>query len=542
MITNKPKDSGLVDLSGNAIPSTTTTQVFRKQPKKQAMGLFGNIFSYGNAGRYKYRYYTLSDTNNGLDAYSRELLVRWSREMAAQMPIISTAIRIHSQFSVGDAYVPHYIGNNSSWGKIATDWLKEEWMQNCSTKGPSYDFNTLLNLICQNIDIDGDILQVFGTDAYGYPKFQLIPSHRIRGVSTEYKPITEGKYKGYIACDGIIYTPQGKPAAYCVENARNLVNSLATETETITFDSNDARLLFQARFLDKHRGIPTIAPGILQAISLQELNQYEMDKSKIQSMVGLVEHTPNGEAPLEFQNTLSALQNQVDLSGNANMLTPNDHAVKVVNGPEIRYVMAEGGKIEPFQSTGPDSTSQQFMTKLETEVLSTLGVPHQLLYSTDKIGGRITSAIGEIFRASIRERQAVIDKQANFTVSWAVGKAIEAGILPENNEENLLECFNFTKPQLFSLDSKYDNDIILNNLESGVVSLNDVTTRLYNKTSTELLDEQKQEQVNFYKAAQEVSKETGIDINTVISNWKKTPVKTTVTTNTDQNTQDETTR
>ena len=489
--------SGLVNKSGAPI----VNNVVNKTPTKQAANLFGNIFNQANAGRYKYRYYTLQDSNQGIDTYSRELLVRWSREMAAQLPVVTSAIKLLSQFAVSNAYIPEYIGNNSAWGKVATDWLKDEWMPNCCTRGNSYDWQTCLNLFSQTLDVDGDFLQVFGQDKYGFPMFQIIPTHRIRNMGRDGQITMEGEFKDCINQDGVIYTLQGKAVGFTVDNANNLVNTLAKQTDSIIFNNKDAHLVFDVKYFDKHRGIPSIGAAILQAISLQELDQYEMDKAKMQSMVGLVEKTPTGEAPQELQNTLQDLLSQSTTTGNALMITPNDHAVRIINGPEIRYVRAEGGDIKSFQSNGPTSDAQEYMTKLETQVLATLGVPHQLLFSTTKVGGRVTSAVAEMFRKTIADRQKLLDKHAKFTVGWALAKAIDAGLIPDNKEENLTKVFEFTKPQEFSLDSRYDNDIVITNLDKGIISLNEATKIISNKTSSEVMEEQAKDLTQFYKLA-----------------------------------------
>lgn len=515
MITKVSNSKGQ-SVKVNVAPSTN----------KNAMGLYGNIFGYGNAGRFKYRYYTLSDSSAGLDTYSRELLVRWSREMAAQNPTISAAIDILAQFTVGDAYTPVYKGNDKEWGKLAIDWLTDDWYPNCCNRGSSYPFKTCLSLLSQAIDTDGDILQVFG-QVGGFPKFQVIPSHRIKNLGRDGQVMDEGKYKGCVMSDGVIYSPSGEAKAFAVSNADNLVNSSATQTPDMLFDSRDARLIFNPRFFDKNRGIPSIGSAILQAISLQELDQYEMDKLKIQSMIGLVEHNASGEAPQELQNTFQQLLQ--DSGGNGLTISPNDHAIKIVQGPEVRYVRADGGDIKTLATSGPTNDAQEYMTKLETQVLSTLGVPHQLIFSTNKIGGRVTSAAAEVFRNSITKRQTLLDNVCKLTVGFALAKAIEGGLLPPNNEENLAKIIEFTHPPLFSLDARYDNDIVIDNLNSGVISLNEATTRLNNKTASETMAEQEQELLEFYTRAKKISDLTGRDINLVISEWKQTSVKVTST-------------
>jgi hypothetical protein len=206
-----------------------------------------------------------------------------------------------------------------------------------------------------------------------------------------------------------------------------------------------------------------------------------------------------------------------------------------VQGSQIRYVHAEGGDIKTLSSNSPSNETADFMARLETQILSTIGVPHQLIYSTDKTSGRITSGVAEMFRAAIKRRQRIMDKRAGFCIAWALAKAMDAGFISQNDEDNLIKVIEFTHPKQFSLDAKYDNAICLDNLNAGVSSMNDATTFLYNKTSTQLLDEQKNEQIAFYTRAKEVAATTGIDINTVIQGWRNQNQPTPQTLTTEEN-------
>ena len=335
--------------------------------------------------------------------------------------------------------------------------------------------------------------------------------------------------------DGVIYSPQGLPVAYCVTNAANMVQA-DSNAPLIVFNSNESHLIYQQEYFDKCRGLPSIAPAILQGISLQELDQYEMDKAKINSMVAYQEKTATGEAPLELQQTFQTLLNDTGENGNALNISPNDHAVKIINGPEIRYVRSEGGEIKSFQTSGPTNDAQEYMTKLEIQVLSTLNVPAQLVFHPDKIGGRVTSAAAELFRAGIRERQALLDERCSFVCGWALAKAIKLGLIPDNDKENLTKVFDFTKPPIFSLDSKYDNDIVLSRLDKGVCTLNDATTQIMNRTATDVMQEQEKELTEYITRAQNISKKTGVSLDVVMANWKQTAIKVTNTIQTDPNT------
>lgn len=509
---------GVTLYDGRGNPVSPSQKLKNDAPQKKMVGLYGNIYAYPNYGKYRPRFYTLGDTSQGLDTLSRELLVRWSREMEAQLPFIKAAINALGDFSIGDSYDAQYHGVNPEWWKYAESWLQESWYPNCNVRGSHYDFKTSLRIESSLIDIDGDYLLVYGQEQ-GFPKFQVIQNNRIRSQLKDNLVITEGPYKGCIISDGVYYTPQGKAVAYHVLNAKNMVNTYAQITEDMVFSAKDAHLILDPKFIDKTRGIPSIGSAILQALSIQELDSYLMEKIKIQSTIALVEKTPSGEAPQELQQTLEALNQQGTEFGAFNP-SPNTHAVDIVQGSQIRYVHAEGGDIKSLDGNAPGNETADYMARLETQVLSTLGVPHQLIYSTDKTTGRITSGIAEMFRASISRRQKLLDKTAKFRIAWALAVAMNNGDIPRNDDENIFSVISLTHPPEFTLDAKYDSQIVIDQYEAGMGTLNDATTRLYNRTAEQTIDIQKKEQIAFYEGAKEVSKATGVELNTVITGWR----------------------
>ena len=523
--------SSLLDKSGTPIsyeyniPARVVQQDFR--PDKQAMGLYGNIYAYPNYGKYRPRFYTSNDTSVGLDKMSLDLVKRWSREMFAQLPFVSVAVKTLANFAIADSYLPIYNGQNKEWWNEAEEWLLNDWYPNCNVRGSHFDFRTSLRLESQLIDVDGDFLLVYGEED-GFPKFQIIPSNRIVANLNENTLIIEGPMKGTIISDGVYYTSQGKPVAYHVKNAGNLVNTTTNDfdqNKDKIFGTKDAHLILDPLYFDKLRGVPAIGSAILQALSIQQLDDLLMEKIKIQSSIALVESNPRGETPVEYQDTLSRLLEHAGNGGGGGegvgaMMSPNTHAIKVVQGSGIRYVHAEGGDIKSLGANDPASETMDYIERLETQILSTIGVPHTLVFSTDKVSGRVTSAVAEMFRSAIKRRQAIIDKTAKFRVAWALSKAMQKGLISNNDTDNLFKVIEFTKPTRFSLDAKYDSAIVIEQYESGFSSLNEATTQLYNKTAEQTLDEQANEQIMFYKRAKLVSEQTGVDVNTVIAGWR----------------------
>lgn len=499
----------------------TPTQKFKGgYPKKSAMNLYGNIYTYPNYGNYRPRFYALQDMESGVDNLSRELLVRWSRECVAQLPFIYSAVRVLAQFAVGNAYLPEYDGEDEEWGKIACDWLKEVWYPQCSTRGSSFDFQNLMFLESTTMDIDGDFLCVYGIKD-SMPKVQIIPSHRVRSTSLDglgnaagVTGWAQGPLPNTLVADGVVYNYDGTPVGYNVVNYGNLVNSIAADTEAKLISVRDAHLIFDGKYFDKGRGIPSIGSAILQALSIQELDQYLLDKVKLSSMLGYIEATPSGEGPQELETTADLLNLESAQFGVYNP-NPNVHAVEIVQGVTNRYIKAEGGDIKMLDSNTPSDETKNYIQRLESQILGCIGVPHSLVFSQGDVSGRISDGVVSIFNAAVERRQKVLDKHGKFMICWALAHAMKEGYIPNNENENLFSVMSLTHPPKMSLNQGYDRKADLDDLAAGVKSLNDITKK-DGKTASQVMEEQAKETTELLMKANKISKETGTDVQLVL--------------------------
>ena len=518
--------SRIFDKSGKPITFSKPANV------KLAFGEYNSLYEYPWAGRMHPRVYTTQDAELGVNQYNRDLLQRWSREACAKQPWIYAAIKVLSSFSVGTEYKVTYTGNNSIWGKQFEDYMHQVFYPNCCNRGPNYDFQTDIGLISELIDRDGDLLLVFGEDETG-PKFQMIPSHRIRTIGSNPFTIMEelkpGPYPNTILSDGVVYnTKTGMPLAYSILNPENLVNSsftgAGTEGQSQFVTVRNSRLIYIPRYPDRGRGIPSIANGIIQALSVEEIESYEIEKMKIQSMYAVVEKTPEGEGPLEEEQ---AYRRAVNSNNNAlqgfNLISnPNDNAsqgLRVVSKPNIKYVSCAGGEVKFPSNSVTDKESADFLTRLEQGVLSCLGVPHALLFSPDDVAGKMNNSVIGIFNTAIEKRQQLLDFHGKFIIAWAASKAIQRGDLPPNDEEVLTNCFRFTHPQKFSLEDNKTKDTDMNYYQGGGYTLDDIAKK-NNTTAEKLIGQKTKESIMMFNAAKQISNETGIDIMVAVQSLR----------------------
>ncbi len=515
--------SKFVDKFGQPVNINRSNQL-----QKKAFGLNSSIYEYPNSGRYRPRVYTNQDSELGINQYSRDLLVRWSREMAYQSPWIYAGIKLLSFFSIGDQYIPFWIGENKN-GDEYIKYLKEVFYKNCCTRG--YDYQTVISLTSEIVDIDGDILKIYGEDETG-PKIQLIPTHRIRaasaspyGLSAQEGP-KAGPYPNTIVSDGVVYTNKGTPIAYSVMNPNNMVNSsFGGDVTNVFVSARNSKLAYIPRMPDRGRGFPTITSGILQALSISEIEAYMMDKLKIQSMYAVVEKTPEGEGPLEEEMAYRrAASNITSLQGFGVGSQPNSNAsqgLRIVDNPAIKYVSCAGGDIKFPAASITDSETSEYVARLERGVLSCLGVPHALLFSPDDVSGKMNSSVVEIFNGAITKRQQFLDGHAKFDCTWALAKAIENKELPPCEDEMLYECLDFTHPPKFSIDDARIRQSDNQAYDAGTITLDEIA-RKNNTSAQEIIQQRAKEATMIVKGAQDIVKETGIDVSIALQMMRDT--------------------
>lgn len=452
-----------------------------QQIKKHELGLLPNIWSAQNIGLYRQRFYALQGMETGLDQISREQIVRLSRELFFQLPVIGVASEMKAEYVVGDHWDFKYMGQNAAWGAKAEKFINEEWFNNCSTRGFAYDFQTVLRVLSRTIDMDGDVLMLFVRDKTNWPLLQFIGSHRI-GTAAANMAGRDGVTvtiagKDYKCLDGVVYDGSNKPIAYSIKRDDAQVATVQPDPKVVNKDTiimaNNAQLIFNPLVFDKGRGLPALYSSVLYGLQMSDLDNFLMDIAKLEATIAYVIKNDMGQAPQEYENLLDQIQ--AAGSNNNNLvslpsLEPTVHGVSVVKGPTVNYIKADGGELESFRSDRPSAEIQAYQRAIETKLLSAIGIPHQMIYSPETISGRAVNAVTSMVNQSVNERQKVMKKYAKLAVAWALAVAQEEGILPKNYGEDMGKVVDFNMPPQFRLDSNTDNKTNLELYKVGLMS------------------------------------------------------------------------
>lgn len=504
----------LFDSFGNPV-SSPTERLTSGIPNKQAMGLVGNIFNNQNVSSFRTRNYTLEDNNSGLDTVSRELVVRWSREMREQLPFVDQAITLMGEHVVGeDGYFAKYEGTNTDWWNKYAEPFVMGWMQAGCVRG--MDFQSVMALESEWIDIDGDFLCEYAQPS-GYPRYNIIPSNRVRSPQADNYIYPDGPLEGSMVNDGVIYNMDGSTKGWNVKTINNLVNNTGTN-ETDTFVScSKAQLIFHPKYFDKNRGRPSITSGILSAISLTELYSYLEEKAKLESCVAMKEYTPTGEAPANLAATM-ALYNKIQSQLNDGSITTplnNQFGVQIIQGPTTRYLKSNGGDLQLLAGQTTGENTLEFIQRIESKILWLIGLPPQFLYTTEQATGKISDVVMINFHKAIKRRQKLLDRHAKFLISWALSVAMKNKIIPKNDSEDITKVIKVTHPELPDANKYYTDEMIMKQVQSGVAPIEKATQHFSKMTPLEVIKKNTPVAKSFFNAVKEICDDTGADPNSV---------------------------
>lgn len=411
-----------------------------------------------------------------LNPCERRTINQFALDLFRSGPAIHSSIIKKNEWACATGWLPQFKGENTEWGKRASEYLNEVSYPNCSILGSNMTFNRLLLTIANQLDIAGDILIVFTVTRDGLPRLALYPSNLVgqRGYYNNNKNTVEsGRYKGATIDDGVILNSTGTPIAFHV-----LQN---TEEEDFDISVRDAQLLFEPTELT-NRGISLIAPSLLSFLDLDDIATYVNRGVKNEQKTGLVVSTETGTGDDYVKNPL--MLNPA--TAPATVTTP--HVVEV---GDVMFVNAKTGeKVETLKSDRPHSNSQAWIRYVEEKALDVLGWPLALI-SPEKLTGANAGLIESQVQRNVEVRQQTLKRVARWFTQFSIARAMESGQLPQINTADW-RAWDWSMPPEFFIKSPDQTDIQCWSV--GTKTLHEISAR--NGISWEATRQQRQIELN----------------------------------------------
>lgn len=464
---------------------------------------------------------SLDSINRVIPAWDWRMTVSVSRRLFANMGIPRGAIIQRAMFAVGRAWAPKFEGADKAWGKLAEEWLREEWYAVCNVRGSMHDLVTDLYLASVGIDRDGDFGVLLTESDEGYPMLQFIPAHRIgqrqvglagarvgatdavtylpRGESGKRREVS-GFYEGLLIENGVIYNEVGRPVAY------RILGTLPGEDVDVS--ERDFIHVFDPEYMEQGRGLPAFSHACNELRDALQSHQWEQHAQLIASSLGIQEVNDSGAADTEDLSTERNAENELVITRQ-----------ELLRGGKMSYFRAgSGGEIKQFTSTRPSTQWNEFWDRMVRSSLAGIPWPYSLAWKP--ADANAANLRGELLKAqsAVDDRQDLLEYPARRMLGYGVSKAIELGILPEypGPDRGGFLKWGFSMPPKMSVDRGRDAANRRNDYMLGLRNLQEILAE--DGITLEAQRDQREAEVrDTIRRAKRISDEEKVPLGTAMS-------------------------
>jgi capsid protein len=436
----------ILDQHGNPYPDSTTGAGMSSHHFAGAASRSDRAFP--NGRNFK------DDFEKLIPDLDRQFIVSSSRRLFENFGPWSTPMVQKADNAVGRAWDPTFKGEDREWGKIAVDWLTNQWFGNCDVKGRMWDFKTLLWLDSVAIDRDGDFLIYLTKAASGYPLTQRISVNRIgqrhsgttSGGQSGYSIVSDGRYKGLRISHGVIRDKFNRAIAY------RILGDLPSDD--VDLEANRCIHVLDPRWHDQVRGIPSGTAAIKMIYGSMTATEREQMNQLVRSSFALVEYNETGGPDLTDPSVAAAYYAALGEGGAAASQSP---IVESLAGGMIKYFRSNsGGKMEAVDNNTPGDMWENFQDRVIRFHAAANNWPYELYWKSEKVSSALVRNIQERARMSVEDRQDVLKGPALFQIRYAISVAMNIGILPRPKNPQDWWKFSFQMPRKFSIDPGRD--------------------------------------------------------------------------------------
>jgi hypothetical protein len=389
-------------------------------------------------------------------------MLNYSRQLFAQLANLGSAIVDKNFWAFGDAWDPHYTGENEIWGREATAFLKEQFYPNADRHG-RHDWLTLLYLSGIAWDRDGDDLMLLTEDGAGFPKVEFITGARIGSGDVMGGDFVDGgPYDGLRIYDGIIFNEAGTPVAARVLGIDE-VGELSHQDYSIGYGGR-ADLAYLPEWQDQGRGIPLVGRCSLDWMDLQDIDTFLKRGIKRASAVGLVHKNVEGEASLG--NEVVTEEETTDSDGASVKV-----AYEEIEGGEMYYLRSTDGEdLAGLNFSTPHPNVEAFIARIERRGIKAVGWAYELIYLNES-GRAATRLVVDLGNQSIWKHQRLGLRRTWRATRYALAKAMKNGFLSRNADaRDAYFAWDFGLPKPLSVDAGNDEQADRENLKIGTTN------------------------------------------------------------------------
>lgn len=397
----------------------------------------------------------LDDIDRLIPAGDRRTLASLSARLYVNIGVLKACVDQKADYSVGEAWLPSYVGSTDmDDGKAIAKFLQSVFLPQCDVRGGIFDWWKMLELCSIAIDRDGDVFLMMVRGQDGFPRIQIIPSHRVYSMPHQ-TVVDGGPWSGYAIRDGVIYYASGRAAAYRVNFGKN------GKEDFKDIPASDIIHLFDPTFSEAGRGLPAFTHALEDLKTCLASTEDERIRQMIISRLHLTVFNETGTPDLDDpMNTLDGTT-----AGE-----PAEFTTRQFPGG-IMYLPADGNqRIEAIKHENPGPIWEAFQDRLIRQAVVGAGWSLSLVW---KPTGQGTAERAEIVKArrAIVKRQGLLFYAARRITAWAYAVFREGKRVPELDFPT---AWDFSRPPRLSVDDGRESKMELDELITGSRNLSEV--------------------------------------------------------------------
>ena len=397
----------------------------------------------------------IGDVDDLIPSQDWKVLLSASRKLFTNMGIVKSAVIQKANYSVGRSWNPVYKGVDKEWGKLAEDWLLNQFYPASDVRGSMYDFKTDLYVDSIAIDRDGDFFILLTESKDGFPQTQRIGAHRVGQRDDQEDKVESGTYSGLKIKNGVITSKVGRPVAYRVLGE--------VEGDDQDISARNLIHVFDPTWHEQGRGIMAATHAIDNLLSSVKSEEYEQMAQLMLSSIGLIEHNETGAAdPMDPASYLSAGSTSVE----------DGLTSELFSGGTVRYFKANSGsKLEQINTDRPGDVWESYQDRVARLFITGMNWSYSFVWKSAELTGTSQRAEIEKVTRSIEDRQSLLEMPSKRVVGYAISKAIKLGFLPENNE---WWKWGFTMPSKITIDPGKTSTANINEYRAGMKNMTEI--------------------------------------------------------------------
>ncbi len=360
------------------------------------------------------RPYFTTDSSVTLTSWNRLRCMALARWAYINVPVVRAMEDLLARLTVGTGFKPVTKGSNKGISALYDRVTQDAFRTIDFQHGTSMDELNLHD--CRGGDIDGDLGYVLTENEAGTEKLQLIEGHRIQ--SSE-QPDPRCK-------DGVWVDKYDREAFYNVRVPGN------AEGEFTRISVKDFHYMAERDRPDELRTMSKLVPALNPLQDLYEIVSFATGSAKKNAETGIVITTPTpNDPPLGGPRGMIVRPPQGYSVGQPAIPAMTITTEQIYGAGGKALILRPGEKVESFSHNHPAPTLEAWSEFIIRGICSARGLPFEILWSPEKIGGANTRMLTAILRAFLsHRRQRFIFPKLSRARFWILSRRIKRGELP----------------------------------------------------------------------------------------------------------------